>query len=56
MKAGVGENTDPQSMDYPKMDYAAEVKWSGLENWVSRVPFRVIVLEKVTWNLIHSVS
>ena len=24
-KMGGGQNTDPQSMDYPKMDYATEV-------------------------------
>ena len=24
-KTGGGQNTDPQSMDYPKMDYATEV-------------------------------
>lgn len=23
-------------MDYPKMDYAGEVKWLGLENWVNQ--------------------
>ena len=27
---GGGQNTDPQSMDYPKMDYATEVKRLGL--------------------------
>ena len=27
-----GENTDPQSMDYPKMEYTTEVQILGLGN------------------------
>ena len=60
----VGEQTtEPQvhvlfpwttHIDYPKINYAAEIKWLGLG--VNQVPFRVIILEKLTWNLIHLFS
>ena len=34
----------------------SEVLWLGLGNWVNQAPFGVIILGKLTWNLIHSVS
>ena len=51
LEIGGGQNTDPQFMDYPRV-----VWWLGLGNWVNQVPFRVIILGTLTWNLIHSVS
>ena len=42
--------------DYSKMEYAAEILLLGLGTWVNQVPIRVIILEKLTWDLIHSVS
>ena len=33
---------------YPKMEYAAEVKWLGFGNWVNQVPFMVIIKGKLT--------
>ena len=35
-------------MDNPKVDYAAEVLWLGLRNWANQVPFRIIIVEKLT--------
>ena len=51
LEIGGGQNTDPQFMDYPRV-----VWWLRLGNWVNQVPFRVIILGTLTWNLIHSVS
>ena len=42
--------------DYPKMVYAAEIWSLGLGTWVNQVLFRVIILGKLTSDLIHSVS
>ena len=59
LQEGAGQNTDPHSMnypnDYPKMDYATEVKWLGLGNWVNEVLGQFSQCKDPKWNLIHSV-
>ena len=54
--SGGGQNTDPQSMDYPKMDYTNVIEWSGLENRVNQAWGQFSKRNNPKWSLIHSVS